>query len=277
MSLIAECQTSPPECSPYIIEPAQIVKSEKPILWPPESITKDIEDIQVAVNKLCDDQDNELDELHHVRVKLAKKQFFINIVELTVSLASFAVSVGISICSGGATTPIAVITGLNLMLSVSNLACAYHNWNCASKNKDELIMGSDAMQQAVYTLARYYQASPESAKKIARFTSYFVRVGMVVSLGTLGVIIHPTVYNSLCVLAKNYAPIFSSMLSVITSGALGIWINNHNDEKEVAEEKLTTNEKGIIKELAKFDIICNLLTKWNNSIISPEEESLKLS
>ncbi|MEQ9723113.1 hypothetical protein ABQG65_18375 [Yersinia alsatica] len=277
MHPIVDYQTTTPGCSPYITEPTQTVKSEKPVLCPPEFITEKIKEISGAVNQLCDTQDNELDELHHVRVKLAKKQFFINIVELTVSLASFAVSVGISICSGGATTPIAVITGLNLMLSVSNLACAYHNWNCASKNKDELTMGSDAMQQAVFMLARYCQASPESAKKIARFTSYFVRVGMVVSLGTLGVIIHPTVYNSLCVLAKNYAPIFSSMLSVITSGALGIWINNHNDEKEVAEEKLTANEKGIIKELAQFDIICDLLTKWNNSTISPEEESLKLS
>lgn len=277
MSLIAEYQTYPPECSPYIIESAKTVKSEKPILWPPEFITKNIEEIQVAVNKLCDDQDNELDELHHVRVKLAKKQFFINIVELTVSLASFAASVGISICSGGATTPIAVITGLNLMLSVSNLACAYHNWNCASKNKDELTMGSDAMQQAVFMLARYCQTSPESAKKIARFTSYFVRVGMMVSLGILGVIIHPAVSNSLCVLAKNYVPIFSSMLSVIISGALGIWINHHNDEKDVAAEKLTVNEKSIIKELVQIDIICDLLTKWNNSTISPEEESLKLS
>ncbi|OVZ89283.1 hypothetical protein CBW58_18445 [Yersinia frederiksenii] len=277
MHPIVDYQTTTPGCSPYITEPTQTVKSEKPVLYPPEFITEKIKEISGAVNQLCDTQDNELDELHHVRVKLAKKQFFINIVELTVSLASFAVSVGISICSGGATTPIAVITGLNLMLSVSNLACAYHNWNCASKNKDELTMGSDAMQQAAFMLARYCQASPESAKKIARFTSYFVRVGMVVSLGTLGVIIHPTVYNSLCVLAKNYAPIFSSMLSVITSGALGIWINNHNDEKEVAEEKLTANEKGIIKELAQFDIICDLLTKWNNSTISPEEESLKLS
>lgn len=104
---------------------------------------------------------------------MAKKQFFINVIESIVSLASFVVSVGLSICSGGVATPVAILTGLNLMLSLSNLACAYHNWNCASKNKEELTMGCDAMQQAVFILAKYCQASPMNAKNCPLYLVFY--------------------------------------------------------------------------------------------------------
>ncbi|HDL8233646.1 TPA: hypothetical protein PXQ89_000234, partial [Yersinia enterocolitica] len=192
----------------------------------------------------------ELDELKNARVKLAKKQFFINVIESIVSLSSFVVSVGLSICSGGVATPVAILTGLNLMLSLSNLACAYHNWNCASKNKEELTMGCDAMQQAVFILAKYCQASPMNAKKIARFTSYFIKAGIVVSLGVVALSVNPVINNSLCLLAKNSAPILTSMMSAATAGALGAWMNHDSDVKEAIVEKLVIIEKEIIKLLA---------------------------
>ncbi|WP_245994865.1 hypothetical protein [Yersinia hibernica] len=234
---------------------------EKPEL-PYVTIFKEkAKDTELDVNKLLDTQEDISSTLMDVRVKLARKQFFINVIELAVSLASFGVSVGISICSGGLATPISVITGLNLMLSISNLACAYHNWDCASKNKDELTMGSDAMQQAVFMLAKYCDASPHSAKKIARFTSYFVRVGIVVSLGAIGALIHPVVSSSLCLLAKNYIPIFTSMLSVITAGALGLWMNHDSDKRDAVTEALTTNEKEVIEKLSKFDGYLQMLNE----------------
>ncbi|WP_174850501.1 hypothetical protein, partial [Yersinia artesiana] len=218
----------------------------------------------IGINKLCDTQECEFDELKNARVKLAKKQFFINIIESIVSLTSFVVSVGLSICSGGVATPVAILTGLNLMLSLSNLACAYHNWNCASKNKEELTMGSDAIQQAVFILAKYCLASPMNAKKIARFTSYFIRAGIVVSLGVVAFSVHPVINNSLCLLAKSYAPILTSMMSAATAGALGTWMNHDSDTKETIIEKLVTTEKEIIKQLAILEGELNILEelKW---------------
>ncbi|MHA3576727.1 hypothetical protein ACX1HU_19240 [Yersinia enterocolitica] len=224
---------------------------EKPIIPPLfEDKKNTIEKARNEINKLCDTQECELDELNNARVKLAKKQFFINVIESIVSLASFVVSVGLSICSGGVATPVAILTGLNLMLSLSNLACAYHNWNCASKNKEELTMGCDAMQQAVFILAKYCQASPMSAKKIARFTSYFIKAGIVVSLGVVALSVNPVINNSLCLLAKNSAPILTSMMSAATAGALGAWMNHDSDVKEAIVEKLVIIEKEIIKLLA---------------------------
>ncbi|HDM8092548.1 hypothetical protein [Yersinia enterocolitica] len=225
--------------------------SEKPIIIPLfEDKKNTIEKARNEINKLCDNQEFELDELKNARVKLAKKQFFINVIESIVSLSSFVVSVGLSICSGGVATPVAILTGLNLMLSLSNLACAYHNWNCASKNKEELTMGCDAMQQAVFILAKYCQASPMNAKKIARFTSYFIKAGIVVSLGVVALSVNPVINNSLCLLAKNSAPILTSMMSAATAGALGAWMNHDSDVKEAIVEKLVIIEKEIIKLLA---------------------------
>ncbi|EOD4082737.1 hypothetical protein ACOHX9_004189 [Yersinia enterocolitica] len=231
------------------------LSGEKPIiLFSDDFIVKHkndiVEEANIGINTLCDTQEFELDELKNARVKLAKKQFFINVIESIVSLSSFVVSVGLSICSGGVATPVAILTGLNLMLSLSNLACAYHNWNCASKNKEELTMGCDAIQQAVFILAKYCQASPMNAKKIARFTSYFIRAGIVVSLGVVALSVHPVINNSLCLLAKNSAPILTSMMSAATAGALGAWINHDSDIKEAIIEKLVIIEKEIIKLLA---------------------------
>ncbi|MFV8800521.1 hypothetical protein ACNSO8_18150 [Yersinia sp. LJYL362] len=228
---------------------------EKPLLCSLNDIMERInnnaiKEANIGVNKSGDTQDSELDELKNARVKLAKKQFFINVIESIVSLTSFVVSVGLSICSGGAATPIAILTGLNLMLSLSNLACSCNNWSCASKNKEELTMGSDAIQQAVFVFAKYCQASPMNAKKIARLTSYFIRAAIVISLGVVGGVVHPVINNSLCLLAKSYAPILASMISVVAAGALGVWMNHDSDAKETIIEKLVTTEKETVKQLA---------------------------
>ncbi|CQJ48382.1 hypothetical protein [Yersinia rohdei] len=273
MCQITRSQKSSPGHSLPVIEYEKITIGEKPELAIPGEFMvnlkiKKTEETRVAVNKILDAQESELNELKDIRVKLAKKQFFLNVIEVAVSLASFSVSVAVSICSGGVTAPIAIITGLNLMLSVSNLACAYHNWNNVSNNKDELEMGSDAIQQAVFILAKHCQASHVNAKKIARFASYVIRVGLVVSLGVIGVAIQPAIQNSVCLLAKNYVPILSSMLSIITSGALGIWVGNHNDEKEAVIAELNTNEKKVVEQISQLNGCLAMLTELDREIIA---------
>lgn len=215
-----------------------------------------------GVNTSSETKERELDELINARVKLAKKQFFINVIECIVSLTSFVVGVGISICSGGVATPIAVIAGLNLMLSLSNLACAGYNVFCAKNNKKELTMGNEAIQQAVFILAKHCQASPNNAKKIARLTSYFIKAGIVVSFGVVGSLIHPVVNNSLCILAKNYAPTITAMMSVLAAGGVGTWMNNDSDAKDAIIAKLVTTEKEVIEKSAilkgKMEILAEI-------------------
>ncbi|MFW5385952.1 hypothetical protein [Yersinia sp. 2542 StPb PI] len=221
------------EGRPSISTPAEIAN---------DFLSKDVPNANCAINKVLDTQEDIVSKNNDIKVKLAKKQFFINVVELAVSLASFAVSVGMSICSGGAATPVAIVTGLNLMLSLSNLACGYHNWSCASKNKEGFAMGSDAIQQAAFMLAKSCGASSDNCKKIARYTSYFIRVGIVASLAGIGLLTNPVVTNSLCLLAKNYNPIVASITSIITAGALGVWISNDNDQRKEIAGVLRSNE-----------------------------------
>ncbi|MFA3759260.1 hypothetical protein V1951_04700 [Yersinia sp. 2544 StPb PI] len=237
-------------CVNDLSEPNAVVKPNiegRPSISPPEALANDFLNNTVpnAKDKIIEifvTQKDIVIKEHEISVKLAKKQFFINVIELTVSLASFVVSVGMSICSGGAATPVAIITGVNLMLSLSNLACAYHNWNCASKNKEGLTMGSDAIQQAAFMLAKSCGVSSDNCKKIARYTSFFIRVGIVASLAGIGLLTHPVVTNSLCLLAKNYNPIVASITSIITAGALGVWISNDHDQKKEIEGILRSNE-----------------------------------
>ena len=235
-------------------EQSAIVKSNiegRPSISTPAALANDflnktVPNAECKINKILDTQEDIGSKDNDIRVKLAKKQFFINVIELTVSLTSFVVSVGMSICSGGAATPVAIITGVNLMLSLSNLACAYHNWNCASKNKDGLTMGSDAIQQAAFMLAKNCGAQLADCKKIARYTSFFIRVGIVASLAGIGLFTHPVVTNSLCLLAKNYNPIVASITSIITAGALGVWISNDHDQLKETNGILRSNEKEVV-------------------------------
>ncbi|CRY56836.1 secretion system effector protein SseF [Yersinia intermedia] len=218
--------------------------NEKPTLVHPQSLSL-LEKTQTELNDLLDIQEKESAELTCAKVSFAKKQFFINILEVAFSLASFSISVAVTVCSGGATTPIAVVTGLNLMLSISNLACAYHNWDCVSKGKPELTMGSDALQQTVFVLAKYCQAEPSRAQKIARFVSYFVRAAMSVSLIVLGFTIHPTIHSELCTLAKNNIPTLIALPSIIIGGFLTTCLNNNVDEIESSKAKLFQNQLNI--------------------------------
>ncbi|WP_145496035.1 hypothetical protein [Yersinia bercovieri] len=208
---------------------------------------------KIEINHLIDLQEKDSAELCCARVKLAKKQFFINVIEMAVSLIAFTVSVGMTVCSGGATAPILVLVGLNLVSSLANLACAYHNWDCASKGKPELTMGNDALQQVVFILAKNAQVSPENAKKIARLTSYLIKTGLFVALGVVGFVIHPMINSNVCLLARNYAPILSSMLSTAATGVLSTWIEHNNDEIENALDKLIENEKEVVRQIALLE------------------------
>ncbi len=218
--------------------------NEKPTLVHPQSL-RFLEKTQTEFNDLLDIQEKESAELTCAKVSFAKKQFFINILEVAYSLASFSISVAVTVCSGGATTPIAVVTGLNLMLSISNLACAYHNWDCASKGKPELTMGSDALQQTVFVLAKYCQADPSRAQKIARFVSYFIRAAMGISLIVLGLTIHPIIHSELCTLAKNNIPTLIALPSVTIGGFLTTCLNNNVDEIEASKAKLFQNQLNV--------------------------------
>ncbi|HHL2498748.1 TPA: hypothetical protein ACQ301_000745 [Yersinia enterocolitica] len=221
---------------------------DKPALLSVSALKEKINNVGLEGAELIELKGDVFNKLTDSRVKLARNKFFINVVELAISLAAFTISIGMSICSGGAATPVAVISGLNLLSSVSNLACAYHNWNCASKNKNELTMKNDAMQQAIFMLAKYSQISTEDAKKIARFTAFFIRVGIAVSLLSINVFINPMPDNSLILLVRKYLPPASSMFNLVTAGALDVWVNNYDDEINELCELLARIEQKIRDE-----------------------------
>ncbi|WP_186370430.1 hypothetical protein [Yersinia bercovieri] len=247
--------------------------NEKPVLSLPGEIHMKI---NKEINSLLDIQEKKLSELSGATFKLVQKQFFINVIELAGSLIAFTVSVGMTVCSGGAATPLAVLTGLNLVSSLANLACAAYNWDCARKGKPGLTMGNDALQQVVFILAKNAQASPENAKKIAHLTSYLIKTGLFVALCVVGFAIHPMINNNVCLLARNYAPILTSMLSTAATGGLSTWIDNNNDEIENALDKLIEDEKEVIEKLAFRDealAIVQMLKCQNEIILSKNSQS----
>lgn len=190
----------------------------------------------------------ELDKLKDASVKLATKQFFLNAIELVSSLLSFGASVAITVGSFGATTPIAALAGLNLTASLANFYCASYNLYCARNNKEELTMGSEAIQQVVFILASYCQVSPITAKTIARFTSYFIRGGITASLIGVGFFIHPVINSSLCLLLNNYSSALAIIISVAAVGTVGTWKSYDSDTKAAILEKLVKIDKEETKQ-----------------------------
>ncbi|CRE41367.1 TPA: hypothetical protein ACX4EX_000848 [Yersinia enterocolitica] len=228
---------------------------EKPVI-PASYIHKIINDCKAEIiskNDISVKESNntkkiELDELKNASVKLATKQFFLNAIELVSSLLSFGASVALSVGSCGATTPIAILTGLNLIASLANFVCASYNLYCARNNKEELTMGSEAIQQAVFILANYCQVSPITAKTIARFTSYFIRGGITASLIGVGFFIHPVINSSLCLLLNNYSSALAIIISVAAVGTVGTWKSHDSDAKSAILEKLVKIDKEETKQ-----------------------------
>lgn len=216
----------------------------------------------------------ELDKLKDASVKLATKQFFLNAIELVSSLLSFGASVALSVGSCGATTPIAILTGLNLIASLANFVCASYNLYCARNNKEELTMGSEAIQQAVFILANYCQVSPITAKTIARFTSYFIRGGITASLIGVGFFIHPVINSSLCLLLNNYSSALAIIISVAAVGTVGTWKSHDSDAKAAILEKLVTIDKEEIKQSGILEGGKNVLNALEEKINPAKKEAL---
>ncbi|EPB0881873.1 TPA: hypothetical protein PXN84_000603 [Yersinia enterocolitica] len=256
---------------------------EKPVI-PASYIHKIINDCKAEIiskNDISVKESNntkkiELDELKNASVKLATKQFFLNAIEFITSLLSFGASVALSIGSGGVATPIAILAGLNLMLSLSNLACAGYNLHCARNNKEELTMGSEAIQQAVFILAKYYQVSPMTAKKIARYTSLFIRGGITVSLGVSGCLIHPVISNSLCILINNYSSVLTFITGVAMTGTLGTWKSHDSDTKAAILEKLVTIDKEATKQSGIVEGVIKVLDAFEKQINPAKKEELAI-
>lgn len=222
--------------------------NEKPVLPSPEDMGFSNE-IKVNVTHHLDAQEKYLAELTSTRVKLARKQFIINVIDVIVDSIIFSITAVVAVGSGGLAIPIAVFAGLNLMSSLSNLACASYNWNCVSKNKEELAMGNDGLQQAIFYLAKYCQASDSTAKKIARYAAPIIKIVITAVMAVIGATTN-LVKGGVCLLAENYAPILTSILSAFSINFLSSWENNYTDEINDISIKLSQNEKDIMNNLA---------------------------
>ncbi|WP_145595185.1 hypothetical protein [Yersinia aleksiciae] len=233
--------------------------NEKPVLTSPEDMTF-LNKTQVKVNHLLDAQEKYSAELTSVSVKLARKQFIINTIDVIVASITFSITAVVAVGSGGLAIPIAVFAGLNLMSSLSNLACASYNWNCVSKNKEELAMGNDGLQQAIFYLAKYCQASDSNAKIISRYAAPIIKIGITATMAVIGATAHLVIKDGACLLAEHYAPILTSILSAFALNFLGSWINNYTDEMNDISMKLSQNEKDVISHLVLLEGMFNVLT-----------------
>jgi secreted effector protein SseF len=210
---------------------------EKPLINPPDTLNKS----SIKITTPDKNHDEDKFTLKETEINLCKKQFFLNVIELLISSVSFGVSVLMAVGSGGVATPLVALTGLNLMLSVANLACSWHNWNCACKGEGGLTMGNDALQQVVFTLAKYCQASEEKAKKIAGYTAWLMRAGIFISISAMGFVIHPVVNSALCQNINSYIPLCISTLNAIPANLLKTWMCQDNDARERIINNLINN------------------------------------
>ncbi|MFS1562408.1 MAG: hypothetical protein ACL7AX_01105 [Candidatus Arsenophonus phytopathogenicus] len=79
--------------------------------------------------------------------------------------------------------PLLIGSSITFGLAVADAGCAYANWHSQAKGGEGLKLGSDTIANAVYRLLNKAGMSSDSAENWSKYTSAFLRSGLVV--GTL--------------------------------------------------------------------------------------------
>ncbi|HGJ5884137.1 hypothetical protein [Arsenophonus sp.] len=116
-------------------------------------------------------------------VEIAKRSFFKELLNVGIASVGLGLSIAATLFTAGATMPLLIGSSITFGLAVADAGCAYANWNSQAKGGEGLKLGSDTIANAVYRLLNKAGMSSDSAENWSKYTSAFLRSGLVV--GTL--------------------------------------------------------------------------------------------
>lgn len=186
------------------------------------------------------------DEAKQQGVEIAKRSFFKELLNVGIAGVGLGLSIAATLFTGGATMPLLVGSGITFGLAVADAGCAYANWHSEAKGGEALKLGSDAIANGVYRLLNKVGMTNDSAENWAKYTSAFLRSGLIV--GTLcsgGAVTTAT----LGALSSTFSAtkLLSNSVDAFTSRTASVALANAVEKKNQLQEQHAQQQQKISK------------------------------
>ncbi|WGL98731.1 hypothetical protein QE177_02130 [Arsenophonus sp. aPb] len=186
------------------------------------------------------------DEAKQQGVEIAKRSFFKELLNVGIAGVGLGLSIAATLFTAGATMPLLVGSSITFGLAVADAGCAYANWHSEAKGGEGLKLGSDAIANGVYRLLNRAGITNDRAEDWAKYTSAFLRAGLVV--GTLysgGAVTTAT----LGALSSTFSAtkLVSNSVDAFTSRTASVALGNAVEKKNLLQEQYAHQQQKISK------------------------------
>lgn len=162
--------------------------------------------------------------------------FFKELLNVGIASVGLGLSIAATLFTAGATMPLLIGSSITFGLAVADAGCSYANWHSQAKGGEGLKLGSDTIANAVYRLLNKAGMSSDSAENWSKYTSAFLRSGLVV--GTLcsgGAVTTAT----LGALSSTFSAtkLVSNSVDAFTSRSASVTLDNAVEKKNRIQEQ----------------------------------------
>lgn len=203
-------------------------------------------DLKPEIEQQINQSKQYYDEAKQQGVEIAKRSFFKELINVGIASVGLGLSIAATLFTAGATMPLLIGSSITFGLAVADAGCAYANWHSQAKGGEGLKLGSDTIANAVYRLLNKAGMSSDSAENWSKYTSAFLRSGLVV--GTLcsgGVVTTAT----LGALSSTFSAtkLVSNSVDAFTSRSASVALDNAVEKKNRIQEQQMQQQQRISK------------------------------
>lgn len=209
-------------------------------------------DLKPEIEQQINQSKQYYDEAKQQGVEIAKRSFFKELLNVGIAGVGLGLSIAATLFTAGATMPLLVGSSITFGLAVADAGCAYANWHSEAKGGEGLKLGADAIANGVYRLLNRAGMTNDSAENWAKYTSAFLRSGLVV--GTLcsgGAVTTAT----LGALSSTFSAtkLVSNSVDAFTSRTASVALDNAVEKKNLLQEQHAQQQQKISKLKSMHD------------------------
>lgn len=203
-------------------------------------------DLKPEIEQQINQSKQYYDEAKQQGVEIAKRSFFKELLNVGIASVGLGLSIAATLFTAGATMPLLIGSSITFGLAVADAGCAYANWHSQAKGGEGLKLGSDTIANAVYRLLNKAGMSSDSAENWSKYTSAFLRSGLVV--GTLcsgGAVTTAT----LGALSSTFSAtkLVNNSVDAFTSRSASVALDNAVEKKNRIQEQQMQQQQRISK------------------------------
>lgn len=203
-------------------------------------------DLKPVIEQQINQSKQYYDEAKQQGVEIAKRSFFKELLNVAIAGVGLGLSIAATLVTACAAMPLLVGSSITFGLAVADAGCAYANWHSTAKGGEGLKLGSDAIANGVYRLFNRAGMTDDSAENGAKYTSAFLRSGLVVGTLCSG---STTTTATLGALSSTFSAtkMVSNSVDAFTSRTASVALGNAVERKNLLQEQHAQQQQKISK------------------------------